>query len=126
MMSNLPTLPLGVSLTIEFLLLTAVLVRITLTARLHRFFREVGSTYMSHGGMMLDYVMILLGFCDFIYFGFLPGVRYRIVLGTSGGQRRGSAIECRRGGSETWRSHQSRRMEPSPARLTRDLEYFLR
>lgn len=79
MMSNLPTLPLGVSLTIEFLLLTAVLVRITLTARLHRFFREVGSTYMSHGGMMLDYVMILLGFCDFIYFGFLPGVRYRIA-----------------------------------------------
>mmetsp|Transcript_108088 Transcript_108088/g.302776 ORF Transcript_108088/g.302776 Transcript_108088/m.302776 type:complete len:786 (+) Transcript_108088:80-2437(+) len=79
MMSNLPTLPIGVSLTIEYILLIGILVRILISARLHVFFRDIGSAYRSNAEMILDYVMILLGFCDVFYFSFFPSADYRIA-----------------------------------------------
>jgi len=78
-LSGIPFLPIGYGLIIEYLLLGVIFVRVTLLAKLHTYFRGVGGAYKPDAELILDYVMILVGFCDAFATSFFPAPWIRIA-----------------------------------------------
>jgi len=79
LVSKLPFLPYGYCLIIEYALLGIILARVLMAAKLQTFFRGVNLTYRSNLAMVIDYAMILLGFCDAFYFSFFPSAKIRVA-----------------------------------------------
>lgn len=79
LVSGIPFIPHGVSLSIELVLLGVIFGRVMMSASLHTHFKGVGCSFRSNNAMIIDYIMVLLGFCDCFYCSFFPALAIRIA-----------------------------------------------